>query len=117
MLDTSGVITTNNIFNLCLQVHRVHCKKGVFRVKKAIDIQYNGAWVLQSVLLRELFPLLKQTATPEERYENKLIREEYRRVLDNFSYEDLLIEFQKRLGSRYELTNLNDEQVKLLENK
>ena len=39
------------------------------------------------------------------------------RKLDDLEYIELLAEFNRKLGHKYELTNLTDEQVKQLEEK
>ena len=85
--------------------------------KLIIDIKQNGAWVLESVLVRELYSALAPNATSEQRIEHDQKRKVFKKKLDNLEYIELLSEFNKRLGHKYELTNLTDEQVKQLEKK
>jgi len=99
-------------------VPKIHCEKGVSQMNKLIiDINLNGAWVLESVLMRELFPALKPNANTEQRIEHDEKRKVYKRKLDDLEYIELLAEFNNKLGHKYELTNLTDEQVKQLEEK
>lgn len=99
-------------------VYKVHSKNGVLTMNKLIiDIKYNGAWVLESVLMRELYGALAPNANTEQRIEHHKKREVYKRKLDDLEYIELLAEFNRKLGHKYELTNLTDEQVKQLEEK
>jgi hypothetical protein len=86
--------------------------------KLIIDIKLNGgAWVLESVLMRELYGALPPNANTEQRIEHDQKRKVYKNKLDGLEYIELLAEFNNKLGHKYELTNLTDEQVKQLEGK
>ena len=85
--------------------------------KKVIDVKLNGSWVLESVLMREMFPVLKPGASSEELYENKNRREQYAELLSDLEYDELLVEFNRQLKTKYELTNLTDEQKKKLKRR
>jgi len=99
-------------------VVEVRCQKRVSQVNKLIiDIKSNETWVLESVLVRELFPSLEPNATDETRYVHIQERKNYIAKLKSLEYIELLSEFNKKLGHKYELTNLTDEQVKQLEGK
>tara|TARA_R100001510_G_scaffold57757_1_gene67507 strand:+ start:3271 stop:3543 length:273 start_codon:yes stop_codon:yes gene_type:complete len=85
--------------------------------KKVIDVQLNGSWVLESVLMREMFPLLNPGATPEEMWEHQNQRKQYAELLSDLEYDELLVEFNRQLKTKYELTNLTDEQKKKLKRR
>tara|TARA_A100001391_G_scaffold339_3_gene795 strand:+ start:2125 stop:2400 length:276 start_codon:yes stop_codon:yes gene_type:complete len=85
--------------------------------KKVIDVELNGSWVLESVLMREMFPLLKPGASPEEMYEHQNQRAQYAELLSDLEYDELLVEFNRQLKTKYELTNLTDEQKKKLKRR
>jgi hypothetical protein len=85
--------------------------------KKVIDVELNGSWVLESVLMREMFPLLKPGASPEKMWEHQNQRAQYAELLSDLEYDELLVEFNRQLKTKYELTNLTDEQKKKLKRR
>jgi hypothetical protein len=67
--------------------------------------------------MREMFPLLKPGASPEEMWEHQNQRAQYAELLSDLEYDELLVEFNRQLKTKYELTNLTDEQKKKLKRR
>ena len=83
--------------------------------KKVIDLELagNGAWVLESILLRELYPI-KDFGKTETYTQDKII---YQKKIASMNYNDLLVEFTERLGARYKFKNLTKEQQTYIKTK
>tara|TARA_R100001510_G_C7635362_1_gene193615 strand:- start:58 stop:366 length:309 start_codon:yes stop_codon:yes gene_type:complete len=85
------------------------------KTKKVIDLELagNGAWVLESILLRELYPI-KDFGKTETYTQDKII---YQKKIASMNYNDLLVEFTERLGARYKFKNLTKEQQTYIKTK
>mgnify|MGYP003136402449 FL=1 len=85
------------------------------KTKKVIDLELagNSAWVLESILLRELYPI-KDFGKTETYTQDKII---YQKKIASMNYNDLLVEFTERLGARYKFKNLTKEQQTYIKTK